>query len=136
MAKKTKKIEKKIKKRKSKRGESLTIPARLVAPVAAFLRRKLVKLEKRKAEIEKDDPFKDVTRVTDNASPDTDASEQFGHARVSAIKEQFDRRIIQIRKALARIKIGKYGICEVCGEMIDTDRLMAYPEATRCVKHS
>jgi DnaK suppressor protein len=72
--------------------------------------------------------------VTDNASPDTDAAEQFGHARVSAIKEQLDKKMIQTKKALARVKIGKYGICEDCGKMIDTDRLMIYPEATLCVK--
>ena len=47
---------------------------------------------------------------------------------------QMERGIIQTRKALSRIKIGKYGICEDCGQMIDTDRLMIYPEATLCAK--
>jgi len=74
----------------------------------------------------------DESRVSDNASPDTDAAEQFGHARTSAIRDQLDRKIIQTKKALARVKIGNYGICEDCGEMIDTDRLMIYPEATLC----
>jgi len=87
-----------------------------------------------KKEIEKEDPFRDTARLIDNASPDSDAYEQFGHARTTAIKEQLDRRIIQTKKALARIKIGKYGICEDCGRMIDTDRLMVYPEATLCAK--
>jgi len=32
------------------------------------------------------------------------------------------------------IKIGKYGICEDCGQMIDTDRLIIYPETTLCAK--
>ena len=31
------------------------------------------------------------------------------------------------------IKNKGYGICEDCGKMIDTDRLMIYPEATLCV---
>ena len=70
--------------------------------------------------------------MIDNASPDTDAAEQFGHARASAIKEQLDRKIIQTKKALSMVKIGKYGICEDCAKMIDTDRLMIYPEATLC----
>ncbi|MFV1917404.1 MAG: TraR/DksA family transcriptional regulator, partial [Patescibacteria group bacterium] len=74
------------------------------------------------------------SRVSDNASPDTDAAEQFGHARTTAIREQIDRKIIQTKKALTRVKIGKYGVCEVCGEMIDTDRLMVYPEATLCAR--
>lgn len=109
-------------------------PSKLVEPVSNFLRKKLSSLEKTKKNIEEEDPFLDPDRAIDNASPDTDAAEQFGHARVSAIKSEIDRKIVQIRKALTRIKIGKYGICESCGEMIDTDRLVIYPEATLCIK--
>jgi DnaK suppressor protein len=112
--------------------QPLRFPANLVAPIAGILKSSLKKLEIRKKEISKEDPFVDKSRVLDNASPDTDAEEQFGHARTSAIREQIDRQMIQTRKALTRIKIGKYGICEDCGNMIDTDRLMAYPEATLC----
>ena len=68
----------------------------------------------------------------DNASPDADAEEQFGHARVSAIKEELNLKSKHIKKALERIKSGKYGICEDCGNMIDTDRLAAIPEASLC----
>lgn len=128
------------KKTKTKKGRKKTpsrvvqIPIRLLAPVGKFLQGRLKKLEKRKKEIEKEDPFKDPSRILDNASPDTDAAEQFGHARTSAIKEQLDRRMIQTKKALSRVKIGKYGICEDCTKMINTDRLMVYPEATLCAK--
>jgi RNA polymerase-binding transcription factor DksA len=113
---------------------NLKFPANLLTPVGKFLRFRLKTLEKRKKEIEEEDPFADTSRLNDNASPDTDAAEQFGHARASALKSEISRRIVQIRKALTRIKIGKYGICEDCGEMIDTDRLVIYPEATYCVK--
>src|SRR3990172_6322262 len=112
----------------------ISFPAMLLTPVAKYLQDRLHTLEKRKKVIDSEDPFKDTNRLIDNASPDTDAAEQFGHARTSAIKEQLDRRTIQIRKALTRIKIGKYGICEDCGRMIDTDRLMVYPEATLCAE--
>ena len=122
------------KKAKKKNPKVVKVPANLVAPVGKFLQGRLKRLEKRKKVIEKEDPFRNTSRVTDNASPDTDAAEQFGHARVSAIKEQLDKKMIQTKKALARVKIGKYGICEECGKMIDTDRLMIYPEATLCVK--
>ena len=44
------------------------------------------------------------------------------------------KRTIQLRKALTMVKLGKYGICEKCGKMIDTARLTANPEATTCVK--
>lgn len=124
----------KKKKAKKKNPRVVKFPANLVAPVGKFLQGRLKLLEKRKKVIEKEDPFRDTSRVTDNASPDTDAAEQFGHARVSAIKEQLDKKAIQTKKALTRVKIGKYGICEDCGKMINTDRLMVYPEATLCVK--
>ncbi len=122
------------KKAKKKNPRVVKFPANLVAPVGKFLQGRLKRLEKRKKVIEEEDPFRDTSRVMDNASPDTDAAEQFGHARVSAIKEQLDKKMIQTKKALSRVKIGKYGICEDCGKMIDTDRLIVYPEATFCVK--
>jgi RNA polymerase-binding transcription factor DksA len=109
-------------------------PANILSPVAGFLRQRLAVLERRKKDLEREDPFTDPSRVLDNASPDTDAGEQFGHARIEAIRKELDRRIIQTRKALTRIKIGKYGICETCGEMIDTERLMVFPETTLCAK--
>ena len=121
------------KKIKSRKRTVLAFPANLLSPIGKFLQDRLKLLERRKKDVEKEDPFKDIHRLVDNASPDADAAEQFGHARTSAIREQLDRRIIQTRKALSRVKIGKYGICEDCGQMIDTDRLMIYPEATLCV---
>lgn len=83
--------------------------------------------------MDQEDPFSDVRRISDNAAPDSEAAEQEGHERVSALQREVDRRLIQIKKALTRIKIGKYGLCEKCNQMIDTDRLMVMPEATVCV---
>jgi len=117
---------------RGKKSQRIKYPARLMIPVKKFLQSKIKTLERRKKDIEMEDPFSDTSRISDNASPDTDAAEQFGHARTTAIKEQLDRKIIQTKKALARVKLGKYGVCEECGKMIDTDRLMAYPEATLC----
>jgi DnaK suppressor protein len=125
---------KKKRNNKVKSRKTVLFPANLLKPVAGFLQDRLSVLEKRKEEISNEDPFKDTARLADNASPDADAAEQFGHARTSAIKDQLDKKIIQTRKALAQIKIGTYGICEDCGNMIDTDRLMVYPEATLCAE--
>ena len=113
---------------------TVSYPKDLTKPVFSLLKKKLTDLRKTKDNISKEDPFKDENRVSDNAAPDTEADEQFGHARTSAIKREVSRTMIQIKKALARIKIGKYGVCEKCGQMIDTDRLMVYPEATLCTK--
>jgi DnaK suppressor protein len=127
-------MKKKSKKTLRKISRPVKYPMRLVRPVGLFLSAQLKRLEKRRKSVAESDPFLDVDRITDNAAPDADAEEQFGHARVSAIKEQLDRKIIQTRRALSRVRIGKYGICERCGKMIDTDRLIVYPEATFCIE--
>jgi RNA polymerase-binding transcription factor DksA len=135
-----KKSSKKVSRKKVKKtgvgmGKNIiTFPAKLLSPVGNFLRLRLKKLKRRKKVIAKEDPFRDISRITDNASPDADAAEQFGHARVTAIKAQLDKKIIQTRKALARVRLGKYGTCEDCRRMINTDRLVVYPEATLCAK--
>jgi DnaK suppressor protein len=112
----------------------IRFPAQVLRPVRSFLRREEKKLVKRKKDLEKEDPFSDPIRLIDNAASDADAAEQFGHARVEAMKKQIDKRLIDIRKALGRIKIGHYGTCEKCKKMIDTDRLMVKPEATLCIE--
>ena len=123
------------KKNKSNQKPKVPVfPASVLTPIANFLSARLHTLEKRKKEISKEDPFADVSRVDDNAAPDTEADEQFGHARTSAINKEISKSIINIRKALTQIKLGKYGICEECGELIDTERLIANPTATLCAK--
>jgi DnaK suppressor protein len=112
---------------------TIKFPANVLAPIRHFLSREEKRLKKRKSKLVKQDPFKDVRRVSDNASPDGEAAEQVGHERVEAMKKEVERKLIQIRKALSRIKIGRYGICEKCNKMIDTDRLVVMPEATICI---
>jgi len=109
-------------------------PLKILRPVADFLKQEVLRLEKKKKDIAEEDPFIDSRRVSDNASPDTDVVEQIGHARAKALESQINRKLIQVKKALTRIKIGKYGLCEKCGRMIDTDRLMIMPETTICIK--
>lgn len=115
-----------------KKKKDIFFPIDLLKPVGNFLSSSLHILQKRKKQVEKDDPFNDQDRVLDNASPDTDAAEQFGHAKTSAIKHELEKKINQTKKALARLEKGKYGICEDCGQLIDTDRLTIFPEATFC----
>lgn len=112
----------------------IVFPKKLLSPISHFLHHEEKRLNQRKKELEAQDPFKDPKRVMDNASVDTDAAEQFGHATIEGLKKEVDRKLIQIRKALTLIKLGKYGTCEKCGRMIDTDRLMVFPEATHCVE--
>jgi DnaK suppressor protein len=41
--------------------------------------------------------------------------------------------LLQTEKALDRLDKGVYGQCEVCGEPIGKNRLMAFPRATLCM---
>jgi RNA polymerase-binding transcription factor DksA len=126
----------KTNKKKIKKSKSATpvFPESVLKPVSNFLTAKLHTLEKSKKKITKEDPFMDENRGSDNAATDIEADEQYGHARTSAITKELTKNIINIRKVLTRIKLGKYGICEECGNMIDTERLIAFPEATLCTK--
>lgn len=111
---------------------AIKFPANILKPIGNFLRQEIDKLIRRQKEIKEVDPFSDPQRLNDNAASDAEAQEQVGHEQAVALKEQVGRRLIQLRKALTRVKVGKYGICEKCKKMIDTDRLMVMPEATLC----
>lgn len=111
----------------------LKYPDEILKPVREYLNDKLFGLEKQRKEINATDPIHDKSRLTDNAAMDDDAAEQVGHLQAFALKDAVDRKIIQVRKALSMIKVGKYGVCENCGKMIDTDRLMVMPETTLCI---
>lgn len=112
---------------------SIKFPSRLVKPIGKFLKDQAKKLERRKKDISKDDPFVNIDRGGDKAAPDTEVTDRLRHESLTAVGDQIDRRLVQIRKALTMIKIGKYGNCEKCGRMIDTDRLMIFPEVTICL---
>lgn len=103
----------------------------------SHLRDKLVSKDKRlsleqKSLIE-NDPYLQPDRATDNAETLDDVMEDTGKNITDARLNIVRGLRIQVRKALAAIKLGKYGKCEVCGKPIDKARLMVYPEATTCI---
>ncbi len=53
----------------------------------------------------------------------------------AAILADLEARYEHVRLALRRIEAGTYGVCEVCGEAIEEERLEADPAATTCVVH-
>jgi len=113
--------------------DTISFPSTVLGPIKRFLSKEEKELEDQDKVLTRDDPFSDTSRLANNASPDDDAAEQFGHARVEAMKRDINARLVEIKKALTKINVGKYGICENCGKMIDTDRLMVKPEATLCI---
>ena len=51
-----------------------------------------------------------------------------------ALSAQAMGAVDEIDKALAKIELGTYGICEKCGEPIPRERLRALPYAALCVR--
>lgn len=121
--------------KKEKNNLVLNFPSNLLSPIKSFLEKQLVDLKKLKKQLKKEDPFSDGNRANEN-SFEEDLDEQIGHFDNEVKAKFLGREIAQLRLALTRMKIGKYGVCEKCGKMIDTDRLAASPEVTTCVKCS
>jgi DnaK suppressor protein len=58
-------------------------------------------------------------------------------ADILAIMDETEQKEIQaINGALARIELGEFGTCEVCGKEIEVERLEAIPWTTVCSKHA
>lgn len=108
-------------------------PPNILSQIQKYLENKRRVTEEQIKELKTEDPFEDKSRLLDRASDDTEAQNKAGHERVAAMQQQMNLILIQTRKALSKIKIGKYGICENCSQMIDTDRLAAMPSATLCL---
>ena len=103
-------------------------PVSLLLPIEEFLDSQLKYLKSRKKTIQKEDPYLLV-----NMTGSEEGDEAFAHDKAVAIKEQLEEKIKQTKKAIKRIKTGDYGYCENCQNLINTDRLAIYPEATLCI---
>jgi DnaK suppressor protein len=111
----------------------ISFPSRLTKGIEVFLHHKLLDLKKKEKILKENDPFSDQQR-TGNNSLEEDVDEQIGRFETEVKISFIRKQIVQVRKALTRLKIGKYGICEKCQSMIDTDRLAVKPDTTLCVK--
>lgn len=52
-----------------------------------------------------------------------------------AILKTLENRYNDIKSGLDKIKHGTYGLCQICGKEIKTDRLEANPSARTCKEH-
>ena len=108
-------------------------PRNILQPVLDYLKKLESDLLHRKKSLAKEDPFADASRLNDNASDDTEAAEQFGHAQSAALSEETSGALERVRGAMKRVDDGSYGKCIKCEEMIDTDRLGIDPTADLCM---
>jgi len=68
----------------------------------------------------------------DNHMADT-ASAAYERELHAGLEESAQHTLEEVEAALARIDAGSYGVCEVCGKPIGTDRLSAIPWARLCI---
>jgi RNA polymerase-binding transcription factor DksA len=53
----------------------------------------------------------------------------------TAVLKNLEIKYNEIKKTLQKIEDGKYGVCEVCGKLIEEDRLEANQAAKTCKEH-
>ena len=111
-------------------------PSEVLEELRLHLEEEKKRLNVQLTELSAQDPFTNGDRSSDKAASDMEASDESDHDRVSAVTDEVKAKIAEVDGALARIGDGTYGVCSVCGEMIDTDRLSILPTATLCLKHS
>jgi DnaK suppressor protein len=81
-----------------------------------------------------DETVSGMTSPKENFPDPTDrASLEADRNFMLRIRDRESKLILKVKKALARIEIGTFGICESCGEDISFDRLKARPVTTQCI---
>lgn len=90
-----------------------------------------VKLVKQIKYLKEEDPYSKVDR--ERAVADDTITEIEEHDRLYATREELEKELFLVEKALKRIEDGKYGICVTCGEQIEEERLKIMPTATMCL---
>jgi DnaK suppressor protein len=81
-----------------------------------------------------DETVSGMTAPKENFPDPTDrASLEADRNFMLRIRDRESKLILKVKKALARIETGTFGVCESCGEDISFDRLKARPVTTQCI---
>lgn len=104
-----------------------------------FIKRKLLRqkaqVESELKELEKKDPVM-ADGLAESSEPGTESWMADVHNQVVAVKHNLASLRDKIKASLLRMKTGKYGKCENCGNKIEAERLEAMPAATLCLSCS
>jgi RNA polymerase-binding transcription factor DksA len=73
------------------------------------------------------------TAATDDEHDPEGATIAFERAQVSALLDRARAHLAEVDRAAARLAAGTYGICELCGRPIATERLAALPATATCI---
>ena len=77
----------------------------------------------------------EMSKLSDNKPRDEGdhASVERGHSIANTIMYKQSEKLEAIERSLKRIKNGTYGICDACGEEINTERLKVKAFADYCI---
>ena len=76
--------------------------------------------------------------VDSNADDEHDPEGQtiaYERSQLGALTDRAREHLAEVDAATARVAAGTYGVCAVCGQPIDPERLDARPTAATCVAH-
>lgn len=109
----------------------MIVPPTMLKDLVFRLWRRSKELKKEEEMVKQADPFMQEERADTSENVDNsagDVEKTIHEARLDLIQSAR----LEIRKALAKVRIGTYGVCENCKKPIDLARLKAFPQATKC----
>jgi RNA polymerase-binding transcription factor DksA len=71
---------------------------------------------------------------TDDEHDPEGATLAFERQHTAALLDQARERLAAVDAALDRVRDGRYGVCDRCGQPIGDDRLAARPAALTCIR--
>jgi RNA polymerase-binding transcription factor len=71
--------------------------------------------------------------ATDDEHDPEGATIAFERAQVAALLDQARRHLADLDRSIGRLRAGRYGTCERCGQPIPAERLAARPAARACL---
>ena len=73
-------------------------------------------------------------RIIDGGEDSVDAAAAvYEREKMLAIIQTLEHKVSAIERALKAAEKGSYGICEICGQPIDPERLEVRPQTTTCI---
>ena len=111
--------------------KSIIVPPPIFRDLVARLWKRSKELKKEEEMVKEADPFMQAERADASENADTtsgDVEKTIQEARLNLIQSAR----LELRRAMAKVKIGTYGICESCKKPIGLPRLKVFPQATTC----
>ncbi len=103
--------------------------------IKEVLLKKQQKVEEEIKTLDQDDPVLS-DQTPESSEPGTDSWLADVHSRSQAAKLSLMDMLKNTKRALNKLKSGKYGKCEKCGNQIEEARLAIMPDATLCMSCS